>query len=51
MCMLMLSRKAWDGLPERVTVSYAKSKGSYQYPEYRQTRETRWEYGGTILQA
>ena len=26
-------------------------KYSEQYPEYRRTRETRWEDGGTTLQA
>ena len=26
-------------------------QSSEQYPEYRRTRETRWEDGGTTLQA
>ena len=32
-------------------VTFTKSLNSHLYPEYRRTRETRWEYGGTILQA
>ena len=46
-----LSRRTWDGPPKRVIVSQAKREVAELYPEYRRTRETRWEYGGTILQA
>ena len=49
--MMELSGSAWDGTPERVRVSYAKREISELYPEYRRTRETRWEHGGTTLQA
>ena len=49
--MLKVSRRTWDGPPKRVKVSYAKTESSQLNPEYRRTRETRWEYGGTILQA
>ena len=41
----------WESQPENVRVMYAKSEGSQLYPKYRRTRETRWEYGGTTLQA
>ena len=51
MCMSGVRRTAWEGRPKRVKVSYLKTNGSYQNPEYRRTRETRWEGGGTILQA
>ena len=33
------------------TAEYLKGETDSEYPEYRRTRETRWEYGGTILQA
>ena len=42
---------AWEGQPKKVKVLYAKEKSSQLNPEYRRTRETRWEDGGTILQA
>ena len=42
---------AWDGQPKRVRVSYAKGRVIQLDPEYRRTRETRWEDGGTTLQA
>ena len=45
------SRTAWEGRLKSVRVTYAKLKASELYPEYRRTRETRWEDGGTILQA
>ena len=41
----------WEGQPKDVRVVYAKGEDSQQYPEYRQTRETWWEAGGTTLQA
>ena len=40
-----------EGLPKSVRVTYAKDEDSQLYPEYRRTRETRWEDGGTTLQA
>lgn len=41
----------WEVQPKKVRVLYTKNLNSHLYPEYRRTRETRWEYGGTILQA
>ena len=49
--MQEVSRRTWDGPPQRVIVSYAKTECGQLDPEYRRTRETRWEDGGTILQA
>ena len=46
-----LSRTAWEGRRNRVRVSYAKREQTSEDPEYRLTRETRWEDGGTTLQA
>ena len=45
------SRTAWEGRLKSVRVTYAKLRASELYPEYRRTRETRWEDGGTTLQA
>ena len=45
------SRMAWEGQRESVRVTYAKSEAGELDPEYRRTRETRWEDGGTTLQA
>ena len=45
------SRTGWEARPETVTVRYAKYREGDRDPEYQQTREIRWEYGGTILQA
>ena len=45
------SRMAWEGQRESVRVTYAKSEAGELNPEYRRTRETRWEDGGTTLQA
>ena len=42
---------AWEGQQDSVRVTYAKTSKSELYPEYRRTRETRWEDGGTTLQA
>ena len=36
----------WEVQPKKVRVLYTKSLNSHLYPEYRRTRETRWEYGG-----
>ena len=44
--MTEVSRRTWDGPPKRVRVSYAKTEVSELDPEYRRTRETRWENGG-----
>ena len=41
---------AWEGQPERVTAPYPKSDNMGRDPEYRGTRETPWEAGGTTLQ-
>ena len=37
---------AWEGQRDRVRVPYAKEKIRQLNPEYRRTRETRWEDGG-----
>ncbi len=49
--MANLNRSAWDGTPKSVKVAYVKRRASKQDPEYRGTRETPWEVGGTTLQA
>ena len=49
--MASLSRMAWEGQRNSVKVTYAKGRVSELDPEYRRTRETRWEHGGTTLQA
>ena len=49
--MIEVSRMVWDIQPKNVKVVYAKTEISVLYPEYRRARGTRWEYGGTILQA
>ena len=42
----------WEVQPQSVIVAYTKTKVSQLDPEYRRTRETRWEDGGgTTLQA
>ena len=43
--------RAWEGPPQSVRAAYRKEKGAGLYPEYRRARETRWETGGTTLQA
>ncbi len=45
-----LRRTAWEGRPERVRALYPKSEAVRLDPEYRGTRETPWEAGGTTLQ-
>ena len=40
----------WENPPERVKASYMKRKASQQDPEYRETRGTLREYGGTTPQ-
>ena len=42
---------AWEGQRYSVKVTYAKGTESELDPEYRRTRGTRWEDGGTTLQA
>ena len=46
-----LMERFWESLPKRVKAPYMKDELTWRYPEYRRTRETRWEYGGTTLQA
>ena len=41
----------WESHPESVRDAYAKTEVGMLYLEYHQARETRWEHGGTILQA
>ena len=45
------SGTAWKGRRDSVKVTYAQGDGSGLDPEYRRTREIRWEDGGTTLQA
>ena len=40
----------WESLPERVKAPYMKQESSVQDPEYRETRGTLWEIGGTTPQ-
>ena len=51
MVLKVSSRMRWEAQPQKVRVLYAKEKISQLDPEYRRTRETRWEDGGTTLQA
>ena len=51
LALIFFSRIAWEGEPKSVRVAYTKRNISEQYPEYRRTRGTRWEVGGTTLQA
>ena len=48
--MQSFNRITWEGKPENVKAVYVKGQCSQQYPEYRGTRETPWEAGGTTLQ-
>ena len=43
-------RTAWEGRPQRVRAPYPKVEVMRLDPEYRGTRETPWEAGGTTLQ-
>ena len=43
-------RTAWEGRPQRVIAPYPKVEVMRLDPEYRGTRETPWEAGGTTLQ-
>ena len=45
------SGTAWDGRRNRVRAPYANRSDCQPVPEYRRTRGTRWEAGGTTLQA
>ena len=47
----MLTERFWESRPERVKAPYVKAELTEQDPEYRGTRETPWETGGTTLQA
>ena len=51
MCIWKSSGMAWEGQRNSVRVTYTKEEISQLNPEYRRTRETRWEDGGTTLQA
>ena len=44
-------RTVWEGRPQRVRAPYPKENADSLDPEYRGTRETPWEAGGTTLQA
>ena len=44
-------RRAWEGPPESVRVTYPKTEARGQDPEYLRARGTRREDGGTTLQA
>ena len=43
-------RTVWEGRPQRVIAPYPKAEVMRLDPEYRRTRETLWEAGGTTLQ-
>ena len=45
-----LAERFWESLPERVKAPYAKEEPTRQYPEYRETRGTLREIGGTTPQ-
>ena len=45
------SRTVWEGRSQRVRIPQAKEEADSRYPEYRRTRETRWEDGWTTIQA
>ena len=45
------SGTGWEAGPEGVRAPYAKRDARLTVPEYRRTRETRWEAGGSTLQA
>ena len=46
----MIAERFWESRPERVKAPYAKSEDSEWDPEYRETRETLREVGGTTPQ-
>ena len=49
--LTVLSRRmVWEGQSQKVIVLYPKEKAVRLDPEYRGTRETPWEAGGTTLQ-
>ena len=43
----LLGEWFWESQPERVKAPYLKTKETWQYPEYHETRETLWERAGT----
>ena len=45
-----LGERLWESRPERVKAPYPKAEGSGRDPEYRETRETLREAGGTTPQ-
>ena len=46
----MVVERFWESRRDRVKAPYTKPEGSEQYPEYRETRETLREVGGTTPQ-
>ena len=46
-----LAEEGWKAQPETVIARYAKESDSQPVPEYRRTREIRWEAGRTTSQA
>ena len=46
-----LAEEDWKVPPERVKAPYAKRSNDELTPEYRRTREIRWEAGRTTSQA
>ena len=47
---LKLAERFWESLPKEVKAPYAKAEGSKRTPEYRETRGTLREVGGTTPQ-
>ena len=47
---LTLAERFWESLPKEVKAPYAKAEGSERTPEYRETRGTLREVGGTTPQ-
>ena len=45
-----IAERFWESLPQRVKAPYVKSDRSKQDPEYRETRGTLREDGGTTPQ-
>ena len=43
---IMVSQNGWEGQPQRVRARRRKTDSIRLDPEYRRTRETRWETGG-----
>ena len=45
-----VAEERWKAQPERVTAPYVKLSDREPVPEYRRTREIRWEAGRTTFQ-